>query len=126
MTALTPPPERVYAVRAVIPGDPAQADPPTLEKALRSKAAEGLRQRCSELTVTVISEAPAEMTEVEVTATVNEWNAGAAGMRIATLLIIKAGPGFDATMMSVTAEPVRPRPDSTEQAQTSTNAPKSE
>jgi hypothetical protein len=119
---ISPPEGRLYAVRIVLRGAGPEADPAALEKTLRLKSAEGLRRGCADLRVTVVSGPDAEVPEVSVTATVNEWNSGSAAMRVAGLLIIKAGAGWDTLAMSVSAEPVRSRPDSIEQGGTSTNA----
>jgi hypothetical protein len=96
-----PPPERLYFVRAVITGDATDEAIQDLSKRLNAKGAENLRQRCSALRVDrlqLIGCAAAEMT-----ATVNDWNAGAAAMRVVTLLTLKAGPGWDVIGMSVSA-----------------------
>jgi hypothetical protein len=108
----------VYAVRAVVPGDPTQEAIDGLAKRLSAKSAEGLRRGCSLLNV---SASPAGGA-AQIDATVNDWNAGSAVMRVASLLIIKAGEGWDTVGMSVSAEPVRSRPDSIEQGRTATNA----
>jgi hypothetical protein len=125
--SIQPPPDRLYAVRAVLPGPERSSLPPAewealtaLGKALRSKGSESLRQRCSGLEVAHLRRIRGDAAEV--TAMVNEWNAGAAAMRVVTLLVLKAGAGWDTVGMSVSAEPVRSRTDSIDQERTTTSA----
>jgi hypothetical protein len=103
VTVQLPPPDRLYSVRAVIPGDPTQEAIDRLAGKLSAKGAEGLRRGCSLL----ISASP-EGGAARLDATVNDWHAGAAATRIVTLLLIKAGPGWDVHGASVSAEPHAP------------------
>jgi hypothetical protein len=115
---ISPPEDRLYSVRAVVPGDPTSAAVDELSKRLGTRASEGLRRGMSGMKIDPVSEGGA----VTLTATVNEWNPGSAVMRVVSLLIVKAGAEWDTLGMSVSAEPVRSRPDSTDQGRTSTNA----
>lgn len=101
MTVRLPPPDRVFAVRAVIPGDPAMTAVDELSKRLGAKVSESLRRGMSDLR---LDPAPGGGA-VALTATVNDWHAGAAAIRVITLLLLKAGPGWDVHGASVSAEP---------------------
>jgi hypothetical protein len=126
VTVQLPPPDRLYLVRVMLPaaaGDAFPEDVQALAKKLRAKGAEALRGRTSDLEVSLFLRRDA----AKVTAVVNDWNAGAAGMRMITLLTVKAGPEWEVTRATLAVDPldataVRPRPDSIEQGQTATNA----
>lgn len=136
MTVQLPPPDRLYAVRVVLPALERPPLPPAewealtaLGKILRSKGSENLRGRCSDLRVGRLLQLVhgAQEDAAEVTATINDWNGGAAGMRLIVLLTVKSGPGWDVHRASLAVAPVpaatvRSRPDSIEQGQTTTNA----
>lgn len=118
MTVQLPPPGRLYSVRAVIPGPAAPEAVDELSRRLSAKASEGLRRGVSGMTLDFAPDGGA----VALTARVNDWNAGSAAMRIASLLIVKAGAEWDTVGMSVSSEPARSRPDIIDQGQTTTNA----
>jgi hypothetical protein len=122
VTVQLPPPDRLYAVRVVVPGDPTQEAIDGLAKKLSAKSAEGLRRGCSFLMICASPDGRA----AQINVTVNDWHPGAAVIRVTSLLIIKAGAEWDTTRMTVIAGPqvdtVRSRPDSNEQGQTTTNA----
>jgi hypothetical protein len=128
VTVQLPPPDRLYSVRVVLPaaaGDAFPEDIEALARRLRAKGAESLRGRTSGLEVTLFMRPDGDAAKV--TATVNDWNPGAAGTRVVTLLTVKAGPEWDVTGATLAVGPlnataVRPRPDSIEQGQTATNA----
>lgn len=128
MTAQLPPPDRLYSVRVVLPaaaGDTFPEDVQALARKLRAKGAEALRGRTSDLEVSLFLRPGGDAAKV--TATVNDWNPGAAGIRMITLLTVKAGPEWEVTGAGLAVEPVaettvRSRPDSNEQGQTATNA----
>jgi hypothetical protein len=122
VTVQLPPPDRLYSVWASVPGDFSAATPADLERKLLAKGADSLRQRCAGLRV-----GPLPGDHAEINVVVNDWNPGAAGMRLITLLTVKAGPGWDVHRATVMSGPlaettVRSRPDSIEQGQTTTNA----
>jgi hypothetical protein len=117
---ISPPPERVYSVRATVPGTGTgvrDADLDELSRRLGAKSAEGLRRGVSGLALDLAPDDGA----VALTATVNDWNAGTAATRIITLLAVRAGDGWDIAGTSVSAEPARPQPDIPVQGRTSTD-----
>jgi hypothetical protein len=121
VTVQLPPPDRLYSVWAAVPGDATQEAIDGLAKRLSAKGADGLRRRCTGMRVTSLPG------HAQIDVTVNDWNPGAAGMRLITLLTVKAGPGWDVQRAKLMVGPlaedaVRPRPDSIEQGQTATNA----
>lgn len=123
MTVQLPPPDRLYSVRAVVPGDATSAAVDELSKRLGTKATETLRRGVSGMTFDFAPEGGS----VALTARVNDWHGGAAAIRIVTLLLLKAGPEWDVHRASLAVEPVpvatvRSRPDSIEQGRTTTNA----
>lgn len=128
MTVQLPPPDRVYSVRVVLPavvGDAFPEDVQALGKKLRAKGAEALRGTVSDLSVSLFLRPGGDAAKV--TATVNDWNPGAAGIRVVTLLMVKAGPEWDVIGATLAVDPVaettvRSRPDSIEQGRTATNA----
>lgn len=122
MTVQLPPPDRLYSVWAAVPGDFSVSAPEDLEKRLLAKASDGLRQRCAGMRVTSLN---GDHAQIDVT--VNDWNPGAAGMRLITLLTVRAGAGWDVHRAKLMVGPlaeatVRSRPDSIEQGRTATNA----
>jgi hypothetical protein len=130
VTGRLPPPDRLYSVRVVLPaaaGDAFPEDIEALGKKLRAKGAEALRGRTSGLRVALFLRPDGDGDAAKVSATVNDWNPGAAGIRLVTLLTVKAGPEWDVIGAALAVDPleataVRPRPDSIEQGQTATNA----
>jgi hypothetical protein len=128
VTVREPPPDRLYSVRVVLPaaaGDTFPENVEALARRLRAKGAEALRGRTSDLELSLFLRPDGDAAKV--TATVNDWNPGAAGTRLITLLTVKAGPEWDVAGASLEVGPldaaaVRPRPDSIDQGQTTTNA----
>jgi hypothetical protein len=103
VTVREPPAHLLYDVRIGLPGDPGVATVEDLGKRLLAKASESLRRRCEGLRIGIASS-----TSAEVTARVNDWNTAAAAMRLATLVIVRAGEGWDHRAMTVHAVPAVP------------------
>lgn len=102
MTVQEPSPDLLYDVRVILHGDPERVTFEDLGKKLLANASSGLRRRCEGLSVSGL------VGSAEVSARVNDWNAAAAAMRLATLIMIRAGDGWDRRRMSVHAEPAVP------------------